>query len=192
MQVTTCTAILDQFSHLADPDTDLDKLEVSAKSFLDNPVDWPNGVHSEDYIQKYTPEVSRISVKMAAIAEERSRRKDNETTIPVLQTQKVAKSLIENGKYQDALSAIDDQARKFPNADFAPLRAWVEDDAKKSWETTQAVVNNLYADVDAIGSAEETRKQALDKAHQKLQFVIDNCGIATYVDQAKTLLAKHP
>lgn len=185
-------AVLDLFAHLTDPDTDLDKLTTAAKAFLDNPVDWPTGSHSEDYLQQYATEVNRIAVKMASIEDERGRRKANETTVPVEAAQKAARTLTAQGKYQEALATIDEAARKFPSADFTAIRAWVNDDAQKQWESTAAVVNNLYADFEAIGSSDAVRKDALDKARAKLHFVIDNYGIATYVDQAKQLLAKHP
>ncbi len=186
-------AVLDQFAHLTDPATDLDKLETAAKAFLDNPVDWPNGAHSEDFISTYAAEVNRIAVRMATIEEERTRRKLNETTVPIENAQKEAKNEIAAGKYQAALGTIDEASRKFPNADFSQLRAWVQDDAKKTWESTkEQVVKVYYADYEAIGSSSATKKDALDKARAKLHWVIDNFGIDDYVNEAKQLLAKYP
>ena len=186
------SGLLDQFQHISETETDLDKLETSAKAFLDDPVDYPAGLHNTDYIRQYASEVNRIQVKMAEITSERSRRKIADTQTPVEQAQKLAKSMTEVGKYQDALSAIDQAAQKFPSADFSALKEWVNDDAKKNWDATKDVVGNLYQDYEAIGSSEATRKDALEKARIKLHYLIDNCGIAEYVDQAKQLLAKYP
>jgi len=184
--------LLDQFQHISDEETDLDKLQTAAQAFMDDPVDYPAGVKNTAYIQQYAAEVNRIEVKMAEIDSERNRRKVADTQTPVDQTQKTVKDLTSNGKFQEALTAIDDAARKFPAADFSGLRSWVNDDAKKSWEMTKSEVDNLYDDYEAIGSSAETRKEALDKARTILHSYIDNCGISDYVDPAKQLLAKYP
>jgi len=189
---TNLGTLLDQFQHISDEETDLDKLQTAAQAFMDDPVDYPAGVKNTAYIQQYAAEVNRIQVKMAEIDSERNRRKVADTQTPVDQTQKIVKNLTSDGKFQEALTNIDDAARKFPAADFSGLRSWVNDDAKKSWETTKSEVDNLYEDYEAIGSSAETRKDALDKARTILHAYIDNCGISDYVDQAKQLLAKYP
>jgi hypothetical protein len=184
--------LLAQFGKLNQPETDLDKLDTAAKAFLDNPVEWPNGSHNEDYIKTYSTEVNRIQTKMASIESERNQRKIDETTTPVQHAREAAKGLAEQEKYHEALAVIDDYAAKNPKADFSQVRAWIEDEAQKHWVATKSVVENLYKDVDAIGSSAATKKEALEKARGKLKSVIDNYGIAQYVDEAKQLYAKYP
>ncbi len=180
-----------QFAHVGEPETNLETLEADANAFMDNPVD-PKGGHNEDYVKTYSDKVNAIHVQMAQIQTVRSQRKIAETTTPVEQARGQAKVLMQQQKYQDALSAIDEAARKYPNANFTAIREWVDGEAKKMWETEKSVVENLYKDYEAIGSSAATRKEAIDKARARLHAVIDNYGIAAYVDEAKQLLARYP
>jgi hypothetical protein len=184
--------LLGQFAHLNEPETNLDTLEADAKAFLDNPVEWPKGSHNEDYIKTYSTEVNRIATRMSSIQSERTRRLADDTTKPVENVRTLAKGLIAQEKYHEALAAVDDAAAKHPNANFAEVRAWIEDDAEKNWVADKSVVENLYKDVDAIGSSAATRKEALEKARARLHHVIDNYGIDKYIEQAKALLAQYP
>lgn len=180
-----------QFARLMEPETDLAELDKQARAFADNPVN-PGGSRSEDYRSQYSPAVNQIETKLSAIESERTRRKLEAETTPVEQARGKAKGLVEQGKYHEALATIDEAARKFPQANFTALRAWVEEDAQKNWAATKSVVLNLYADYDAIGSAQATRKEALEKAQARLKYVIENNGIDQYVAEAKELLAKYP
>jgi hypothetical protein len=186
------TALRAQFEKLTEPETDLETLQKDAQSFLDNPVEWKAGGHNEDYIKTYSTEVNSIQVRMASIDSERTRRKDEKTTTPVQNARDAAKGLVEQEKFHEALALIDDAARKFPEANFADLRSWVEDSAQKDWAAAKSVVENLYKDYEAIGSSAATRKEAIDKARARLHQVIDNFGIDQYVDEAKQMLAKYP
>jgi hypothetical protein len=185
-------SLLAQFVKINQPETDLDKLEADAKAFLDNPVEWPNGSHNEDYIKTYSTEVNRIQTRMASIESQRNQRKVDETTTPVEHARETAKGLAAQEKYHEALAMIDDYAAKNPKADFSQVRSWIEDEAQKHWVATKSVVENLYKDVDAIGSSAATKKEALEQARAKLKSVIDNYGIDQYVSEAKALYAKYP
>ncbi|MBA2482619.1 MAG: hypothetical protein H0V44_18305 [Planctomycetes bacterium] len=171
----------------------LDGLEALAKGFVDNPYD-PNGGHSEQYTKTYRNEVNDIQTKLAAIETERNRRKTSATTIPIQEVREIAKNLIEQEKYQDAIAKLDDYGRKYPaaKADIDGIMAYVKDSADKNWQAAKSMVQNAHADYMAIGSPATQRREAAERARARLRGVIDNYGIETYVSEAKELLKKFP
>jgi hypothetical protein len=71
------------------------------------------------------------------------------------------------------------------------VRSFVTDSAASNWTSIQGYVDTRYADYTAPGITQSMRQKALDEAHARLDRVITNWGIDSYVGQAKDLRGKY-
>ena len=179
-----------QLAKLTDPETDLDKLEIDCLAFVKNPVD-PSDVPNPSFVAEYQAAVNDIQIRLASIVSERGRRDQANTTGAVQKVQLDVEALVKAEKFAEATALIDDNARKFPKADFGRVRTFVNDSAKSAWTSVTGYVETHYADYAAPGITPSVRQKALEDARARLDKVISTWGIESYVNQAKELRAKY-
>jgi uncharacterized protein with LGFP repeats len=160
-------------------------------AYADNPVD-PKAGASAVKAQAFSRLVSEAKLRLASIATERERRKSENTVAPLRQTAVETDGLCQQERFGDALAKIDSAGKAHPEADFTALRAQVEASAEKTWLSAKAQVENKLADWRSPGSTVGQRKAALAGAKERLGQVIERFGIASYVDQARTMLTPLP
>ena len=183
-------ALLAQLAKLTDPATDLDKLAVDCAAFTKNPVD-PTAAPNPDYVTEFSAAVNDIQVRLAQIETERGRRDTAGTTGAAQRVQLEVEGLVKEEKFAAALKLIDEGAVKFPKADFGRVRTYVTESAASTWTSVQGYVDTRYADYAAPGITQSMRQKALEEARARLDRVITNWGIDSYVGQAKDLRGKY-
>lgn len=176
---------------IGDPATDLDQIEREIKAFIDNPVD-PRAGPSAANAATFARLVADANLRLPAIATERDRRKAARTAIPLRLAAGEVDGFIQQERFGDALARLDVVAREHPDADFAPLRARVEDAAAKAWRSAKSQFETRLADWKSPGATEGQRKVGLAAAKDRLNLVIQRFGMPLYVDQARALLAPLP
>ncbi len=189
--VSNLSALTTRFAALSDLATDIDALEKDVLAYIENPVD-PKAGASQVNAQTFSRLVSEAKLRLASIASERDGRKTARSATPLRLAAVEVDGLIQQECFGDALAKLSDLAGKHPDADFAPLRAQVEDAAEKGWRSAKAQVETKIADWQAAGSAEGQRKAALAAAKERLNQVIQRFGIPVYVDQARSMLSPLP
>lgn len=182
--------LLAQLAKLTDPAIDLDKLAIDCLAFTKNPVD-PTAAPSPDYVTEFSAAVNDIQVRLAPIETERGRRETAGTTGAAQRVQLEVESLVKEEKFAAALALIDENAGKFPKADFGRVRTFVTESAASNWTSVQGYVETRYADYAAPGITQSMRQKALEEARARLDRVIANWGIDSYVSQAKDLRGKY-
>ena len=171
-------------------DAELTNFEKDTNNFMDNPV-MPAAGRVEQYVNEYKPEISTVKVQLSRIEQEKSRRLAAITDLPVQQARSQAAVLVQQEKFQEALSLIDELQRKYETANFTAVRQYVTDAAKQSWETAVAMANENYITYRAIGTTEEMRLAALKAARTRMEQVVERFGIDDYVDKAKQALLRY-
>ena len=184
-------ALKARFASLSDPVTDLDVLEKEILAYMENPVD-PKAGASPAKAQTFSRLVSEAKLRLASIATERDRRTSETSAVPLRLAAVQVDGLVQQERFGEALAKLEEMAGKNSGADFAPLRAQVEDAAEKSWRSAKTKVDNHLADWKSPGATEGQRKAALVAAKDRLNKVIERFGIPTYVDQARTALTPLP
>lgn len=183
-------ALLAQLAKLTDPATELDKLAIDCAAFTKNPVD-PTAAPNPDYVTEFSAAVNDIQVRLAQIETERGRRDTAGTTGAAQRVQLEVEGLVKEEKFAAALKLIDEGAVKFPKADFGRVRTFVTESAASNWTSVQGYVETRYADYAAPGITQSMRQKALEEARARLDRVIANWGIDSYVGQAKDLRGKY-
>ncbi len=171
-------------------DAELSNFEKDTNHFLENPV-MPGAGPVEQYIKEYTTELSTVKVQLSRIEQEKSRRLSAITDLPVQQARSQAAVLVQQEKFQEALSEIDELQRKFETADFAAVRQYVTDAAKQSWETAAAMANENYTTYRAVGTTKDMGAASLNAARTRMEQVVERFGIDEYVGKAKAALERY-
>lgn len=176
---------------LGDPATDLDQLERDLVAYIANPVD-PKAGPSAVNAAAFPRLVTDANLRLPQIATERDRRRQARAVVPVREAGGEIDGLIQQDRFGDALARLDALRTQFPEADFAPLRARVEDAAAKAWRSAKAQFDTRIADWKSPGAAESQRKTSLAAAKERMNLVVQRFGMPLYVDQARALLTPLP
>ena len=171
-------------------DAELTNFEKDTGNFLENPV-MPGSGPSQQYVDEYKTELSTVRVQLSRITAEKARRLAAITDLPVQEARSQAAVLVQQEKFQEALSLIDELQRKYETADFAAVRQYVTDAAKQSWETASSMANENYATYRAIGTTQEMREAALKAAQTRMEQVVERFGIEEYVNKGKEALERY-
>ncbi|MBA3685446.1 MAG: hypothetical protein H0W72_09430 [Planctomycetes bacterium] len=171
-------------------DAALDNLKKDISNFLDNPVR-PEAGRDEGHLKDYSLEVTGIKVKASKIDDEQTRRLAAITDAPVRDVHQEAQNLVMQERFKDALAKIDERARQFPQADFAPLRGYVKSAAEQAWEGARTYADEAWKTATAAGTSESTRIDARKAAQTRMQQVADRFGLEEYVTQARQALTKY-
>ncbi len=182
--------LLEQLAKLTDPATDLDKLAADCQAFIKNPVD-ANAVPDPQLATEFANAINDIQARIPSIEAERTRRLAGATTTVVQRVQLEVEALLKEEKFSEATKVIDDNAEKFPKANFTRLRTSVNDSASNAWTNIQVFVENRYKDYASPGVTQAARQKAIEEAHARLDRVINNWDIESYVTQARELRAKY-
>ncbi len=185
------SALTSRFATLGEASTDLDQLEKDVLAYVENPVD-PKAGPSATSAATHARFATDARLRLASIATERERRKVARSSGPLRLAETETDGLIQQERFGDALAKLDALARENPDADFAALRAQVEDAAAKVWRSAKAQVETRLADWKSPGATEGQRKLALNAAKERLNQVIQRFGMPTYVDQARNMLTPLP
>ena len=171
-------------------DAELTNFEKDTVNFMDNPV-MPAAGRVEQYVLEYKSELSTVKVQMMKIEQEKARRLATITDLPVQQARSQAAVLVQQEKFQEALSLIDELQRKYETADFAGVRQYVTDAAKQSWETAVAMANENYTTYQAAGTTKDMAEASLKAARTRMEQVAERFGIDDYVGKAKEALSRY-
>ena len=180
-----------RFAALNDPATDLDALEKAVIAYCENPVDPASGP-SPAHAQTFSRLAGEARLRLASISTERDRRKGEASVTPLRLAAVECDGLIQQERFGEALAMLEAMAARHAGADFAQLRAQVEDSAAKAWSSAKAKVDNHLADWKSPGATEGQRKAALAAAKERLNQVVERFGLATYVDEARAALTPLP
>jgi hypothetical protein len=182
--------LLEQIAKLTDPATDLDKLAADCQAFIKNPVD-ANAVPDPQLVAQFANAINDIQARLPSIEGERTRRLAGATTTVVQRVQLEVEALLKEEKFSEATKVIDDNAEKFPKANFSRVRTYLNDSASSAWTNIQSYVENRYKDYASPGVTQAARQKALEDVRARLDQVINNWGIEAYVTQARELRAKY-
>jgi hypothetical protein len=185
------TALKTRFATLSEAATDLAALERDVLAYVDNPVD-PKAGAAPAQAQAFSRLVSEAKLRLASIASERDRRRAERSAVPLRLASVETDGLCKQERFGEALAKLAELAGQHPDADFAPLRAQVEDAAAQAWRSAKVQVDTRLADWRSPGATEGQRKAALSAAKERLNQVIQHFGVPAYVDQARTVLTPLP
>ncbi len=180
-----------RFSTLNDPATDLAALKRDVIAYTENPVD-PKAGASPAHAQAFSRLVTEAQLRLASIASEADRRTKESVATPLRLAAVETDGLVQQERFGEALAKLETMAAQHKDADFRPLRSQVEDAADKAWRSARNQVDNHIADWKSPGATEGQRKAALAAAKERLNQVIQNFGIPTYIEQARTALTPLP
>jgi hypothetical protein len=185
-------AVMGGFKKISDlSEAELTELEKNAGLFLKNPVEPPAGDRDE-YVRDYAILVQEVKAQMFRIEQEKERRVASLTSDQERLAHGEVGTLVKQEQFKDALNKLDEFKAKFPDASFDNLRTYVEEAAKKAWESAEKYADSRYTDYKAPGIPKALGDQALKDARVRLQQVVDRFGIDEYVSQAQALLNKYP
>jgi hypothetical protein len=182
--------LMAQLAKLTDSSVDLDKLAIDCMAFVKNPVD-PSAAPNEAYAKEFDSAVNDIQVRLASVETERGRRDAAATTGASQRAQLEVEALVKEEKFAAAQQVIADTAAKFPKSDLSRVRRDLNDALESRWNSVKVYVENRYQDYAAPGITQSLRQKALEEARARLDGVIANWGVETYVNQAKELRAKY-
>jgi hypothetical protein len=185
-------AVMAGFKNLSGlSEAELTELEKNANLFLKNPVEPPAG-DREEYVRDYSILVQEVKAQMFRIEQEKERRVAALTSDQERLAHGEVDTLVKQELFKDALNKLDEFKAKFPDASFDNLRTYVEEAAKKAWESAEKYADSRYTDYKAPGIPKAVGDQALKDARVRLQQVVDRFGMDEYVSQAQALLNKYP
>jgi hypothetical protein len=170
-------------------DEELVNFEREVNNFLDNPV-LPGAGRSDEYVKEYNDDLTPVRTQRNAIDQEKERRDRAITDLPVREARGLAAIAVQKEQFQEALSQVDELARKYPTANFDGVRAYVRDSAKLAWETALAAAEENYKTFTAPGTTKDMADKSLEAARTRMQQVIDHFGLDEYVNQAKEALQR--
>jgi len=172
------------------PDEQLVKLEIDFVKFLENPVD-PEAGRNETYVTDYKDLVTSLRLKRIRLDQEKDRRRALVTDVPLRQAKQDAEALVKKEQFKDALAAIDELQRKFPDSKLDGVRTFVNQAAKLAWDSANVYAENNYKTFAGIGTDSQFAPEALKNAQRRMQEVIDRFGIEEYVAKGKEALARY-
>lgn len=171
-------------------DAELTTFESSARNFMDNPV-MPATGRSDTFVADYKAEISTVNTQMLKIEQEKARRLSAITDLPVQQARGQAAVLVQQEKFQEALSLIDELQRTFEGANFVAVRQYVTDAAKQTWEAAAAMADENYKTYRAPGTTKDMADASLAAARTRMEQVVERFGIDEYVSKAKQALERY-
>jgi hypothetical protein len=158
---------------------------------MKNPVEPPAGDRDE-YVRDYPTMIHEVKAQMFSIEQEKIRRLESITSDQERLAHGEVKALVKQEQFKDALTKLEEFKEKYQSANFDNLRMFVEESAKKAWESAEKYAESRFTDYKAPGIPKTIGVQALKDARTRLQQVIDRFGMDEYVSQAKALLEKYP
>lgn len=171
-------------------DAELANFEKDFGQYLENPV-IPTAGASEQYKKDYVSQITGVRVQKQRIEDEKRRRTEAITDLPVRDTQIKTMPLVQAERFRDALAMIDEQQRTFPQADFAKVREFVQTAAEGAWKAASAMADENYKTYRMPGTPKETARMALETARGRMQQIIDRFGVDEYVAKAQAQLARY-
>lgn len=171
-------------------DAELTNFEKDANNFMDNPV-MPAAGRVEQYVNEYKSEISTVKTQLMRIDQEKTRRLAEITDLPVQQARGQSAVLVQQEKFQEALSLIDELQRTYEGANFTGVRQYVTDAAKQSWEAAAAMANENYTTYQAPGTTKDMAEASLKAARLRMEQVVERFGMDEYVSKAKAALERY-
>ncbi len=185
--------IMNKLNNMKDLKTDeeLDHLERLIKGYRENPLDPELGDSSPIAQEEYSTLIARLTGKEQDVIQERKHRIEERTVAIQNKVNSKVSNLLGQERFQAALDHIEEQSKKWPEAQLDAERDRVNTTAKEKWDVAKKNAASKYADGISSTNNFEGRKKALKAAIDGMANVVDKYGIDDYVREAKELKTKY-